>query len=158
MPPSVFTIHNLAYQGIIDKAWVPRLGLGWEDFHVNGFEFWDRLSFLKAGVQFSDALTTVSPTYADEIQRPEYGYGFDGVMRRARDALVGILNGIDVEEWNPARDPYLPAPFDADAISAANARRSARCSSSSACRPTTGTMARPVSAWCRAWWSRRGSI
>jgi starch synthase len=111
--PSVFTIHNIAYQGIVEKEWVPRLGLRWEDFHVNGFEFWDRLSLLKAGVQFAHVLTTVSPTYADEIQRPEYGYGFDGVMRSRSDALVGILNGIDVDEWNPARDPYLPAPYDA---------------------------------------------
>ena len=111
MPPSVFTIHNIAYQGIIDKEWVPRLGLGWQDFHVNGLEFWDRLSYLKAGVQFSDALTTVSPTYALEIQRPDYGYGFDGVIRTRASALVGILNGIDVKEWDPTQDPFLPVPF-----------------------------------------------
>ena len=110
--PSVFTIHNIAYQGNVEKEWVPRLGLRWDDFHVNGFEFWDRLSLLKAGVKFAHALTTVSPTYADEIQRPEYGYGFDGVMRSRADALVGILNGIDVDEWNPAHDAFLPAPFD----------------------------------------------
>ena len=115
---------------------MPRLGLRWEDFHVNGFEFWDRLSFLKAGVKFSDALTTVSPTYADEIQRPEYGYGFDGVMRSRADALVGILNGIDTEEWNPARDPFLPAPFDAT-DSTASGWPSARCWNSSACLQTT---------------------
>ncbi|MGH9176673.1 MAG: glycogen synthase, partial [Vicinamibacterales bacterium] len=114
--PCVFTIHNLAYQGIFDKSWVPRLGLRWEDFSVSGFEFWDHLSFLKAGLMFSDVLTTVSPTYAEEIQRPEYGYGFDGVMRSRADVLVGILNGIDVEEWNPARDPHAPEPFDAEAL------------------------------------------
>jgi len=90
---------------------VPRLGLSWQDFHVNGLEFWDRLSYLKAGVQFSDVLTTVSPTYALEIQRPEYGYGFDGVMRTRASAMVGILNGIDVKEWDPTQDPFLPAPF-----------------------------------------------
>jgi starch synthase len=112
--PLVFTIHNVAYQGLFDKAWVPRLGLGWEHFRIEGYEFWDRLSFLKAGVMFSDVLTTVSPTYALEIQRPEYGYGFDGVMRTRGDALVGILNRIDVDEWDPRRDPFLPAPFDAD--------------------------------------------
>jgi len=115
--PSVFTIHNLAYQGVFDKSWVPRLGLKWDDFTVAGFEFWDRISLLKAGVMFSDALTTVSPTYAEEIQRPEYGYGFDGLIRSRRDALVGILNGIDDEQWNPARDRYLPAPFDANDLS-----------------------------------------
>jgi starch synthase len=117
-PPShVFTIHNLAYQGVFDNGWVPRLGLGWQDFTVGGFEFWDRISFLKAGVMFADALTTVSPTYAQEIQRPEYGYGFDGVIRSRADALVGILNGIDDEHWNPASDAWLPAPFDADDLS-----------------------------------------
>jgi starch synthase len=109
--PTVLTIHNLAFQGSFDKSWVPLLGLDWRDFTVNGFEFWDRISFLKAGVMFSDALTTVSPTYAEEIQRPDYGYGFDGVIRTRSDALVGILNGIDQNQWDPARDPLLPAPF-----------------------------------------------
>ncbi len=115
--PCVFTIHNLAYQGIFDKGWVPRLELGWEGYTVHGFEFWDRLSFMKAGVSFSDVITTVSPTYAEEIQRPEYGYGFDGVMRARRDALVGILNGIDVQAWDPARDRYLPVPYTNDDLS-----------------------------------------
>ncbi len=113
-PSAVFTIHNLAYQGLFDKQWVPRLMLGWEGFTLQGFEFWDRLSFLKAGVNFADRITTVSPTYADEIQRPEYGEGFDGTMRARRDALVGILNGIDTDEWNPATDRFLPARYDAD--------------------------------------------
>jgi len=111
---SVFTIHNLAYQGVFDKSWVPRLGLGWTDFTISGFEFFDRLSFMKAGINFADAITTVSPTYAEEIQRPEYGYGFDGIIRARRGALAGILNGIDHDEWNPAADPHLPAPFDAE--------------------------------------------
>ena len=113
---TVFTIHNLAYQGVVEKAWVPRLGLRWDDFTLNGFEFFDRLSFMKAGINFADAITTVSPTYAQEIQRPEYGHGLDGVIRTRRDALVGILNGIDHDEWNPAADPLLPAPFDADRL------------------------------------------
>src|SRR4030095_13276720 len=113
-PSAVFTIHNLAYQGLFDKQWVPRLMLGWEGFTLQGFEFWDRLSFLKAGVNFADLITTVSPTYADEIQRPEYGEGFDGTMRARRDALVGILNGVDTDEWNPATDRFLPARYDAD--------------------------------------------
>jgi starch synthase len=111
--PTVSTIHNLAFQGAFDKSWVSRLGLSWDDFTVGGFEFWDRLSFLKAGVMFCDELTTVSPTYADEMQRPDYGYGFDGVIRQRAQDLTGILNGIDVEEWNPAKDRFLPAPFDA---------------------------------------------
>ena len=115
---TVFTIHNLAYQGIFDKAWVPRLGLDWRDFAIGGFEFFDRLSFMKAGINFANAITTVSPTYAAEIQRAEYGHGFDGVIRDRRAALVGILNGIDHDEWNPAADAYLPAPFDADRLDA----------------------------------------
>ena len=111
-PGTILTIHNLAYQGVVDKAWVPLLGLSWADFTVNGFEFYDRLSFLKAGINFSQAVTTVSPTYAEEIQRPDYGNGFDGVMRARREALFGILNGIDTEEWDPRRDRFLPATFD----------------------------------------------
>ena len=116
LPGTVFTIHNLAYQGVFDKSWVPRLGLRWEDFTIGGFEFFDRLSFMKAGLTRADAITTVSPTYADEIQRAEYGHGLDGVIRSRGDRVVGILNGIDHDEWNPAADPLLPAPFDADRL------------------------------------------
>ena len=96
----MFTIHNLAYQGVFDKSWVPRLGLSWHDFTINGFEFFDRLSFMKAGINFADAITTVSPTYAEEIQRPEYGYGLDGVigsraMRSSASSTASITtNGI----------------------------------------------------------------
>ena len=122
---TVFTIHNLAYQGIFDKSWVPRLGLRWEDFTINGFEFFDRLSFMKAAVNFADAITTVSPTYAKEIQRPEYGNGLDGVIRRRGDALVGILNGIDYDEWDPESDPHLPAPFSAGDLSGKQAAKRA---------------------------------
>ncbi|MEZ5416555.1 MAG: glycogen/starch synthase [Vicinamibacterales bacterium] len=92
------------------RAGWPRLGLGWDLFTVDGLEFWDRISFLKAGVNFSEAVTTVSPTYAEEIQRPEYGFGFDGVMRGRTAALTGILNGIDVDQWNPEADACLPVP------------------------------------------------
>ena len=123
--PTVFTIHNLAFQGVFDKSWVPALGLRWDDFTVNGFEFWDKVSYLKAGVMFSDVLTTVSPTYAEEIQRPEYGYGFDGIIRARADALVGILNGIDVRDWNPLNDPALPAPYDATNLAGKRAAKRA---------------------------------
>jgi starch synthase len=121
--PTVFTIHNLAYQGVFDKSWVPRLGLRWEDFTINGFEFFDRLSFMKAGINFADAITTVSPTYAQEILRPEYGNGLDGVMRRRADALVGILNGIDYDEWDPESDRHLPAPFSANDLAGKQAAK-----------------------------------
>jgi len=124
-PGTVLTIHNLAYQGVFDKAWVPRLGLGWDDFTIEGFEFFDRLSFLKAALNFADAITTVSPTYADEIQRPEYGHGLDGAIRARQSRLTGILNGIDPDEWNPAADPHLPAPYDADRLPAKAASKRA---------------------------------
>jgi starch synthase len=122
---TVFTIHNIAYQGVFDKTWVPRLGLSWRDFTIGGFEFFDRLSFMKAGISFSDAITTVSPTYAGEIQRPEYGNGLDGVIRSRRDSLAGILNGIDHDEWNPLADPFLPAPFDAESLEGKGAAKRA---------------------------------
>jgi starch synthase len=109
--PTVLTIHNIAYQGIFPKPWVPRLGLRWEDFTIDGFEFYAQLNFLKAGLNRSDVLTTVSPTYAKEIQQPEFGYGLDGVVRNRRRDLIGILNGIDTEVWDPASDRYLPVPF-----------------------------------------------
>ena len=113
---TVFTIHNLAYQGVFDASWLPRLGFGWDLMRIDALEFWGRVSFLKAGIVFSRVITTVSPRYAEEIQTPEYGFGFDGILReRARD-VVGILNGIDYDQWDPARDPHLPVPFDASKL------------------------------------------
>jgi len=109
--PVVFTIHNLAYQGIFDASWLPRLGLSWDLMRIDAMEFWGRVSYLKGGIVFSHVTTTVSPTYALEIQTPEFGFGFDGILRgRARD-LIGILNGIDYDQWDPARDPNLPEPY-----------------------------------------------
>lgn len=111
--PCVCTIHNLAYQGVFDRTWMVALGLPWETFTVEGLEFFDRVSFLKAGLQFSEAVTTVSPRYAEEIQTPEFGHGLDGVLRTRRAVLTGILNGIDTAQWDPATDPHLPAPYAA---------------------------------------------
>ncbi|MGC4001235.1 MAG: glycogen synthase GlgA [Anaeromyxobacter sp.] len=108
---SVFTIHNLAYQGVFPKAVVPALGLPWDVFRYQSMEFWDQLSFMKAGLTGSDALTTVSPTYAREILTPEGGAHMDAVLRHRGRDLTGILNGIDTAEWNPATDPHLAAPF-----------------------------------------------
>ncbi len=149
--PTVLTIHNLAYQGVFDKAWVPRLGLRWEDFTLGGFEFFDRLGFLKAGINFSAAITTVSPTYADEIQRPEYGQGLDGVIRSRGAHLTGILNGIDFDEWNPATDPHLPAPFDRERLGAKAASKRAMLerfgiavTDQSLARPVVGMVSRMV--------------
>ncbi|MCY1016550.1 glycogen synthase GlgA [Pyxidicoccus sp. MSG2] len=109
---SVFTIHNLAYQGQFPKGVMDELGLPWDLFtSEGGLEFYDAVNFLKGGLVFSDALTTVSPTYAREIQGPEQGYGLDGLLRRRAHRLHGILNGIDAHEWDPQADPVLPARY-----------------------------------------------
>ncbi len=110
---SVFTVHNLAYQGVFPKDVVPLLGLPWSAFRFDGMEFYDRLSFMKAGLAFADALTTVSPTYAREILSPEGGCLLDPLLLHRAGDLTGILNGIDVEEWDPARDRHLPARYSA---------------------------------------------
>ena len=111
--PTIFTIHNLAYQGIFDASWLPRLGLGWDLMHLDALEYYGRISMLKGGIMFSRMITTVSPQYAREIQLPELGFGFDGILRYRSASLVGILNGIDYDQWDPAHDPHLPEPFDA---------------------------------------------
>jgi starch synthase len=108
---TVFTIHNLAYQGLFEPDWLPRLDLPWSLLSIDALEFWGRISFLKGGINYCDVITTVSPRYAEEIQHPELGFGFDGILRRRSSALVGILNGIDTEQWDPERDRFLPAPF-----------------------------------------------
>ncbi|MBX6419738.1 MAG: glycogen synthase GlgA [Nevskia sp.] len=106
-PRTIFTIHNLAYQGLYDRAVFDRLGLPASLWTPEGLEFYGRFSFMKAGLAYADALTTVSPTYAREIQAPEHGWGLDGVLRHRAGALRGILNGIDDAVWNPATDPLL---------------------------------------------------
>ena len=111
--PVVFTIHNLAFQGLFPSSTLPQLGLGWEVLDLQAMEYWGQISYLKAGINFSEKITTVSPTYAREIVQPELGFGFDGVLARRRDDLVGILNGIDTARWNPERDPFVPASFTA---------------------------------------------
>jgi starch synthase len=113
---SLFTIHNLAYQGVFPKSVLPVLGLPWDVFRYEAMEFHDQLNFMKAGLVFSDALTTVSPTYAREILDPEAGQGLDPLLRHRAGDLTGILNGIDVAAWDPERDPHLPAPYSAAAL------------------------------------------
>jgi starch synthase len=111
--PVVFTIHNLAFQGVFPASVVPSVGLGWDVLHVQALEYWGQVSYLKGGVNFSETITTVSPSYAREIVSPDLGFGFEGVLARRADDLVGILNGIDTERWNPAADPFVPAKYDA---------------------------------------------
>jgi len=106
--PCVFTIHNLGYQGIFPAEKLPLTGLDYgEFFHPEGVEFWGNLSLLKAGIVYSKAITTVSPTYAKEIQTPEFGLGMEGILHHRREVLRGILNGVDYTLWNPATDPHL---------------------------------------------------
>lgn len=113
-PATVFTIHNLAYQGVFAGEARHRLGLPDHLFRMQGLEFHGHLSFMKAGLQFSDAITTVSPTYAREITGEEQGCGLDGVLRERRHRLHGILNGVDDAVWNPAADPLVQPGFDAE--------------------------------------------
>jgi starch synthase len=113
---SVVTIHNLAFQGNFDAALLGRLGLPPQSFTPEGLEFHGRVSFLKAGLAYADAVTTVSQTYAREIQTAEFGCGLDGLLRQRRQSLTGILNGIDTQLWDPSADPLITAPYNADAL------------------------------------------
>ncbi|MEW6432855.1 MAG: glycogen synthase GlgA [Myxococcota bacterium] len=108
---TVFTIHNLAYQGNFPKGELEALGLPWSLYTVDGVEFYDQLSFMKAALRTFDVLTTVSPSYAQEIQTPLGGHGLDGVLRARAKDLHGIVNGVELREWNPATDVLLPARF-----------------------------------------------
>lgn len=114
---SVLTIHNLAYQGLFPPSEYPITGLDWRHYTWKEIEFYGRVNFLKAGLVHADALTTVSPTYAREIQTPELGCGLDGVLRERSAALRGILNGVDYSEWDPSRDPHLPARYSPEDLS-----------------------------------------
>ena len=108
---SIMTIHNLAYQGIFSKEKYPKLGLEERLFSHEGFEFYDQINLLKAGIIYGDVLTTVSNTYAKDIQTERLGCGLDGVLRNRQDGVVGILNGIDEDVWNPATDEYISARY-----------------------------------------------
>jgi starch synthase len=110
-PGSIMTVHNLAYQGKFPLELLSEIGLPQESFTIDGVEYYGGISFLKAGLQFADRITTVSPTYAREIQEGEAGMGFDGILRARSNVLSGILNGIDISEWDPAADPRITQPF-----------------------------------------------
>ncbi|HEX7888100.1 MAG TPA: glycogen synthase GlgA [Ramlibacter sp.] len=113
---SVLTIHNLAFQGVFPMGSADLLGVPMQWRGMDGVEFWGQLSMLKAGIQFADAITTVSPSYAREIQTPAHGVGFDGILRARSAHLRGILNGIDAKQWDPAQDPLLPHHFSRDSL------------------------------------------
>jgi starch synthase len=111
-PASIFTVHNLAFFGEFDRVWMSELQLPPASFAPEGLEFHGKGSFLKAGLYYADQLTTVSPSYAREIQTSAFGCGFEGLLTRRAGVLTGILNGVDDGIWNPAADPWLEARYD----------------------------------------------
>jgi starch synthase len=111
---TVLTIHNIGYQGVFWHFDWHLLNLDWRYFTPEWIEFYDKINYLKGGIVFSDAITTVSPTYAQEIQTPELGHGLDGVLVARRQVLCGILNGVDYAEWSPENDAYIAARYSAD--------------------------------------------
>ncbi len=116
-PATVFTIHNMAFQGNFPAGSCAELEIPHFAYHSDGAEFYGQLSFLKAGIRYADRITTVSPAYAQEILTPEFGCGLDGVLRGRANALSGILNGIDAALWNPKSDVHLPHSYCAADIS-----------------------------------------
>ncbi len=112
-PRTVMTAHNLAFQGQFPASLLATLGLPPRAYASDGVEYYGTISYLKAGLALADRITTVSPNYATEIRTPEFGMGLDGLLRHRSAVLIGILNGIDTDRWNPAADPHLPARFDA---------------------------------------------
>jgi starch synthase len=124
-PGSIMTVHNLAYQGKFASEMLSEIGLPPESFAIDGVEYYGGISFLKAGLQFADRITTVSPTYAREIQEGEAGMGFDGILRAQSKVLSGILNGIDISEWNPAADPRIAQPFSVTTLADRAANKTA---------------------------------
>ena len=121
---SVVSIHNLAFQGNFDASWIPRLGLPASSYQIDGVEFYGHFSFLKAGLYHADKITTVSRTYAEEIQTPEFGCGMDGLLETRRSDLVGIVNGID-DNWNPETDRHLQQNYDGRTLAGKAANKQA---------------------------------
>jgi starch synthase len=114
---TLFTIHNLGFQGLFPATAMAEAAIDPSLYRPDGLEFFGRVSYIKGGISFADALSTVSPTYAREIQTPELGFGLDGALRGRAAVLSGILNGVDYREWNPESDPLIPARFSAEDLS-----------------------------------------
>lgn len=113
-PKTVLTLHNISYQGIFPKEQMPQTGLDWKYFTLDGFEFHDQINLLKGGIQFADAINTVSPSYAKEIQDTLFGCGLEGVLTNKKEHFSGIVNGVDYKTWNPQGDSHLFRPFSCD--------------------------------------------
>lgn len=114
---TLLTVHNLGYQGLFRSPDMPLTGLGLDMFNINGLEFYGKISFLKGGILFADAINTVSTNYAGEILTPEYGFGLDNVLKKRSKDLYGIINGIDYNVWNPENDGLIPANYSASDLS-----------------------------------------
>jgi starch synthase len=114
--PTVFTIHNIGYQGLFPPETLPLLMLPWDLFTISKLEFFGKVNLLKGALVYSDFITTVSRKYSQEIQTSEYGFGLEGVLRNRSGTIAGILNGVDYEEWNPETDPYLAANYSAGSL------------------------------------------
>lgn len=108
---TVLTIHNIGYQGLFPKEQFPKLGLDWSLFNMEGLEFFDKINILKGGMEFSDLINTVSPTYSKEIQTKQFGFGLDGVLNKRRDSVFGILNGLDYSIWDPKADRFIASNY-----------------------------------------------
>lgn len=124
-PPVVTTVHNLRYNGSFDMYKFADTQISYDLLTMHGMEFYGRFSGLKAGLVYADAITTVSPTYASEILTAEYGDGLDGVLNAMSDKLVGILNGVDYQQWNPAIDKLIAQTYDADTLDDKNINKQA---------------------------------
>jgi starch synthase len=124
---TVFTIHNLAYQGVFPSGFFSLTNLPPSVWSPQGIEFWGNCNFLKAGLVYSDFITTVSPRYASEITTSDFGFGLDGVLKDRKDSLRGILNGIDINTWDPQTDPYLPCNYSADDLAGKKVCKEALC-------------------------------
>ncbi len=120
---TVITVHNISYQGIFPERHFPFTGLDWSLFNWKKLEFYGKVNFLKGGIVFADAVTTVSERYAEEIQTPEFGCGLEGVLRERRASVAGILNGADYASWSPPTDLQLPANYSAEDMSGKRACR-----------------------------------
>lgn len=112
----LLTIHNIKYQGVFPKQCVDEIGLLWEDFNSEGIEYFEHVNFLKSAIIYADFVTTVSPSYLEEIQTATYGFGLEGLVKSKIDKFKAVLNGIDTEVWNPKNDQFITHPYSADSI------------------------------------------
>jgi starch synthase len=122
---TVYTVHNVGYQGLFSSFDLPLTGLGWELLSPKALEFYGQLNFMKGGLAFADLLNTVSTRYREEILTPEYGFGLEGLFQERAHELYGILEGVDYDRWDPSRDAFLPTPYDREHLEGKQACKAA---------------------------------